>query len=97
MVDVDEKRPRVSEVSMPKSMKVHFGSIDVVPDCGKQQLYSCVAHGKLYREEDIAILSAVLKGVDITEIYSPERVTKLCRQYGLIAGDSFDLRDGYDL
>ena len=38
----------------------------------------------------------VLKGVDITEVFSPERVTKLCSKYGLIAGDSFDFRDGYD-
>ena len=52
---------------------------------------------KFYQEEDIAILWAVLKGIDITQTYSPERVTKLCRKYGLITGDSFDLRDGYDL
>ena len=40
---------------------------------------------------------SALKGVDITDIYNPERVTKLCRTYGLVAGDSYDLRDGYDL
>ena len=39
----------------------------------------------------------VLCGVDITEVYSPARVTKLCERYGLIPGDSFDLRTGYDL
>ena len=39
----------------------------------------------------------VSNGRDITEVRSPERVTKLCSKYGLIAGDSFDLRDGYDL
>ena len=30
-------------------------------------------------------------------MYSPERVTKACRKFGLIPGDSFDLRTGYDL
>ena len=43
------------------------------------------------------MLASVLKGCDITEVFSPERVTRLCNKYGLIAGDSFDLRDGYDL
>ena len=43
------------------------------------------------------MLASVLKGHDVTEIYSPERVTKLCKKYGLVAGDSYDLRDGYDL
>ena len=39
----------------------------------------------------------VLSGPDITEVFSPERVTKLCSTHGLVAGDSFDLRDGHDL
>ena len=72
-------------------------TIDVELDDGRQQLYSCVANGKLYRESEIEILAAVLKGTDITEVYSPERVTRLCRKYGLTPGDSFDLRNGYDL
>ena len=60
-------------------------------------MFSCVANRKMYCDEDIGVLASVLKGVDITEIYSRERVTRLCNKYGLVAGDSFDLRDGYDL
>ena len=71
-------------------MGVHCDSIE-------QQIDSCVANGKLCRNDEIEILAAVCKGVDITEIFSPERVTKLCKKYGLIARDSFDLRDGYVL
>ena len=67
------------------------------PDCERQQLHWCVANGRLYSEADIGILAMVLKGVDITEVFSPERVTKLWSKYGLITGDSFDLGDGYDL
>ena len=51
----------------------------------------------MYCEHDIAIRASVLKWIDITEVYSPERVTRLCARYGLIAGDSFDLRGGWDL
>ena len=43
------------------------------------------------------VLAAVLKGVDITEIFCPERVTELCNKYHLVPGDSFDLWTGYDL
>ena len=30
-------------------------------------------------------------------MFSPERVTRLCSKYGLVARYSFNLRDGYDL
>ena len=78
-------------------MQDHFNSIEVRPDCERQQLYSCVANGGLYSESDIGMLAMVLKGADITEVFSPERVTKRCSKYGLVAGDSLDLRDGHDL
>ena len=48
-------------------------------------------------DEDAALLSAVLKGVDITEVYSQERVVKVGKKFGLIRGDSIDLRTGFDL
>ena len=78
-------------------LRDHFDTISVRPDCERQQLYSCVANGGLYNEADIKILAMVLKGADVTEVFSPERVTRICSKYGLVAGDSLDLRDGYDL
>ena len=45
---------------------------------------------------DRKILSAAILGVDITEVYSPERVAKVARRYGLVAGSSMDLTTGYD-
>jgi hypothetical protein len=54
-------------------MQEHFKTIDVELDDGRQQLYYCAANGKLYRESEIEILAAVLKGTDITEVYSPEK------------------------
>ena len=46
---------------------------------------------------DKQIPSAILRGVDITEVYSPQRVVELCSKHGLYKGDSFDLRTGFDL
>ena len=78
-------------------MYAYLSGISVVHDDVPQQMYSCVANGKYYKESDVAVLAAVLKGVDITEICGPERVTKLRKQYHLVPGDSFALRTGYDL
>ena len=46
---------------------------------------------------DRQIVSAMLRNVDLTEVFSPARVVEACRKHGLVAGDSFDLRTGYDL
>ena len=46
---------------------------------------------------DRHIISAMLRNVDLTEVFSPARVVEACKRHGLVAGDSFDLRTGYDL
>ena len=42
------------------------------------------------------ILSALIRGVDITEVYSPERVTKACLKQNLVPGTAFGLTSGWD-
>ena len=39
---------------------------------------------------DRKILASAILGIDITEVYSPERVAKVARSFGLQAGSSFD-------
>ena len=46
---------------------------------------------------ELRIISSILRGVDITEVFSPARVVEACKKHGLLKGDSFDLRTGYDL
>ena len=46
--------------------------------------------------ENRKILSAIIRGVDITEIYSPERVVKACLKQNLVPGSSMDLTSGWD-
>ena len=43
---------------------------------------------KYNNDSDFAVLAAVVKGVAISEICSPERVTKLCKKYHLVPGGS---------
>ena len=47
-------------------------------------------------EVDRKILAAAILGVDITEVYSSERVAKVAQKFGLRAGSSFDLTNGWD-
>jgi len=46
---------------------------------------------------DRHIISAMLRNVDLTEVFLPARVVEACKRHGLVAGDSFDLRTGYGL
>ena len=48
-------------------------------------------------ETDRKILAAAIPGVDITEVYSPERVAKVAQRFGLKAGSPFVLTNGWDL
>ena len=43
---------------------------------------------------DRKIIAAAILGVDITEVYSPERVAQVAGKYGLTAGTSMDLTTG---
>ena len=47
-------------------------------------------------EVDRKILASAILGVDITEIFSPERMAKVAREYGLVPGSFMDLTTGLD-
>ena len=47
-------------------------------------------------EDDKKIVASLLLRVDLTEVYSPERVNKLARRFGLVVGHSLDLTNGWD-
>ena len=36
------------------------------------------------------------KYTDISEVFSPERVTSVCARYGLVPGQAMDIKNGYD-
>ena len=41
---------------------------------------------------DLRVLSAILRGADVTEVYSPKRIVEVCYEYQLVKGDPFDVR-----
>ena len=46
--------------------------------------------------EDRKIVAGALLGVDLAEVYSPARISKLCHTYKLIPGMAFDIQNGWD-
>ena len=50
----------------------------------------------LLNDIDRKIPSASTLGVDITEVYSPERVARVAKKFGLVSGSSMDLTIGWD-
>ena len=42
------------------------------------------------------IRAAAIMGVDITDVFSPERVAQVAKQFGLTAGSSMNLTNGWD-
>ena len=47
--------------------------------------------------QSVEMMNRQLLGVDVMEIFIPERVGKLCKEYGLDQGSSMDIKSGYDL
>ena len=47
-------------------------------------------------EVELSVITKCLLGADITEIFSPERITAMCDKFGLIRGSAMDLQNGWD-
>ena len=57
------------------------------PNCENLQMSMMLLDSM--NEVDSNMLAAAILGVDITEVYSPERVAKVAQKYGLRAGLTF--------
>ena len=64
---------------------------------GKIQVGDDFVEEETMIKEDKKILAAIIRGVDIMEIYSPVRVAGVAARYNLQPGESIDLRTGWDL
>ena len=47
-------------------------------------------------DDDKRLLSLVLRGCDVMELFSPERVGRVCHKHQLVPGPALDLRTGYN-
>ena len=46
--------------------------------------------------QSVECLNKQMLGVDVMEVFSPERVGKLCKEHGLDQGLAMDVKSGYD-
>ena len=92
--DVNKVRKFNLDTEEGESMLVESESPDKEPVTKIQKLDDDMLDSM--NEVDRKILAAAILGVDITEVYSPERVAKVARRFGLRAGSSFDLTNGWD-
>ena len=81
--DTQDKRLR------PRSLMLSYRT-----DADPNGLEDKTLHG--LNEVDTKILSAAILGVDVTEVYSPERVARVAKRFGLTTGSSMDLTNGCD-
>ena len=73
----------------PRSPTVSYQSDGPPPSVDEQMLDSL-------NTVDRRIMAAAIMGSDITEVFSPERVAQVARRFGLVAGTSFDLTNGWN-
>ena len=92
--DINKVRKFNSEIEDGECAMSIPGSPDDHPDTKLRTFDDMMDSAK---EVDRKILGAAFLGVDITEVYSPERVAKVAWKFGLPAGSSFDLVNGWDV
>ena len=92
--DVNKNRKVNSEIEEGDNDDMLPGSPDDQPDTKLRKLDDDMLDSM--NEIDRNILAAAILGVDITEVYSLERVAKVAAKFRLRAGSSFDLTNGWD-
>ena len=60
------------------------------PDSDMDSLYDALT------DDEKKIIASVIRGADVTEIYSPVRVNQIAAKLGLVPGYSLDLTNGWD-
>ena len=62
----------------------------------ERQSRADVAEFNELSDEDKKIIAMVIRGVDVTEVFSPPRVATACAKLGMTPGSSMDLTTGWD-
>ena len=60
------------------------------PDSDMDSIYDALT------DDEKKIIASVIRGADVTEIYSPVRVNQIAAKLGLVPGYSLDLTNGWD-
>ena len=96
--DEDRERSESYLAGEPPAKGARGEGDDEVLVLAPKQESGSVSGGKTEppQEEDLRLLALVLRGCDVMELYSPERVCRICHRHRLTPGPALDLRTGYD-
>ena len=104
----DEEEPSAKRITFEETAMDEADGIDVDSLAAKKEdqliLYHAILGHDLTESYSNARLTLAgsrhiigqLMGVDMCEMFSPERVTAVCKQYGLTPGQAMDIKNGYD-
>ena len=89
----DDKGKEMGEDKGEDDIEKHGGAGSSIqtPDLSKGEQRE-EGEGEDMNSKSRRTLSACMRGVDITEVYSPARINEVCQEYGLQRGSSLDLR-----
>ena len=69
--------------------------VDMTAENARRETWeAAIAISNIRHEEDNEVLAKILRGVDVTEVYSRPRGARACVKSGMIGGSSMDLRTG---
>ena len=96
--DEDRERSESYLAEGPPAKRARGEGDDEVLVLAPKQESGSVSGGKTEppQDEDLRLLALVLRGCDVMELYSPERVGRICHRHRLTPGPALDLRTGYD-
>lgn len=84
------RRTRANDESMAEPTTAGNDDVDIL------SLDKCLGSIEDMSPDERRIVAAAIFSVDITEVFSPVRVTEVAAKYGLVPGTSFDLTNGWD-
>ena len=91
---MSDDEPNVPWNYVPDVVSSEQGATDMEDDHEELALHD--NHDTL-DADDRRIIYAAIMNIVVTELYSPERVAKVCRKFKLTPGCAFDLQTGWDL
>ena len=93
--DASKRQARVPESAGSQSKKREQGEEQDDPQPGAKKPRTDT-EAEPMNSVDRRIIDALLAKKDVTEVFSPERVTLACRRFMLRPGSAMDLRTGFD-
>ena len=94
----DESLDDAETDSNPDPTAMNSVKVDLTQEKLRLEIWDAAMRDTMDRRVELnQVLGKILRGADVTEVYSQPRIAAACAEAGLVGGSSFDLRTGWDL